>query len=166
MCVYSTRIKSHALTLTSVVVTFGWVTLQGMTSGCFSFRYNTSGLIPGWSTNGCWLSETQTLRSGTHMVLIISMSHKCINKDYLYIRVKTGLVSSLTLQKSKWTWPLDLSCGWQGYEIFIVYYTPGMQLVIILIIEKSAFHFIDENIVKNHRFSVDVFKCPNELHLQ
>ena len=87
VCVYSTWIKSHALTLTSVVVTFGWVTLQGMTSGCFSFRYNTSGLIPGGSTNGCWLSETQTLRSGTHTVLIISMSNKCINKDYFYMRL-------------------------------------------------------------------------------
>lgn len=66
------RFIFFALTFTSVVVTLGWVTGQGMTSCSPVFRYNTSGLIPGRSTNGCWLSETQTLRSGTHMVQIIS----------------------------------------------------------------------------------------------
>lgn len=94
-----------SLTLTSVVVTLGWVTRQGMTRGCFSFRYNTSGLIPGSSTNGCWLSETQTLWSGTHIVQIISMSHKCmwkhINiqphfKGSVHSNIRKNLFSHLT----------------------------------------------------------------------
>lgn len=56
---------SPELTLTRVALRLGCVTRQGKTSGCFSFMYNTSVLMPSCSTNGCWLSETQTLWSGT-----------------------------------------------------------------------------------------------------
>ena len=68
-----------ALTFDSVAVTLGWVTRQGMTSGCVSFMYNTSGLIASCSTNGCWLSETETLRSGTHTAQRIIMDNKSFN---------------------------------------------------------------------------------------
>lgn len=169
-----------ALTLTSVVVMLGWVTRQGMTSGCFSFMYNTSGLIPGCSTNGCWLSETQTLRSGTHIVQIISMSNKCMNKTLFCLthqyHINKSLQPPIQIHKkyrktyflTYLSWNLTLHWWW-FYFIFVVYYTFRLQLTIIFIIKKSfsiiTFCFVvpkhsQESLWQRLWVQADILKCP------
>lgn len=104
---------SPALTLTRAAVTFGWVTRQGKTSGCFSFMYNTSVSIPSCSTNGCWLSETQTLWSGTCLqttnqsILRVTPHVSFSGQDHINITIQFAflcpvLMSGVSLPAPPW----------------------------------------------------------------